>query len=195
MRKEKLDEIEKLMKQYKTIEKSEECQVSEGFIKIHEAKYKLNNGETITRDTIRKGKINGNSAIILPILENKEILFVVQPRVFTKNTVTVEIPAGLVEIDEEPIIAAKRELEEETGCIAEEFITGIRGYGDTSLSSAITNFFIAKNVKKVKEQHLDKDEYISIFTCTYAEALELIDLGYICDLNTIFMLKLAKDLF
>ena len=55
--------------------------------------------------------------------------------------------------------------------------------------------YLAKKCKKVQEQHLDESEYIGIFKCTFEEALELIDLGYICDVITILILEKAKKYF
>ena len=122
MRKEKLEELENIMKQYKVKQIRNEHQESNGFIKIIQADYDLGMGKTINRERITKGNENGSCSIILPVLENGELLFVVQPRVFTKNEVTVEAPAGMINHDELPEEAAKRELEEETGCISDNIV-------------------------------------------------------------------------
>ena len=74
--------------------------------------------------------------------ENGDIVFVVQPRVHTRNTVTVEAPAGMIDEGEEALEAARRELEEETGCIAEKIIKVAEGYSDPGSSSGITNLYI-----------------------------------------------------
>ncbi|MBP3256081.1 MAG: NUDIX hydrolase [Clostridia bacterium] len=193
MRKEKLEELERIMEQYKTIEIKNLHQEANGYIKIEEADYVLGNNKIISRDRYTKGGNDASCSIILPVLENGDVILVVQPRVHTKNTVTVEAPAGMMDKGEVAEEAAKRELEEETGCIAEQIIKIASGYGDPGSSSGITNLFIAKKAKVVKEQHLDEDEYLSLFTCTYEEALELIDMGYICDISTMFILEKAKE--
>ena len=192
MRKEKLEELEKLMEKYKTKEIRNLHQEANGYIKIEEAEFLLGNDKIISRDRYTKGGCDASCSIILPVLESKELVFVVQPRVYTKNTVTVEAPAGMIDKGELAEEAAKRELEEETGCISEKIIKLAEGYGDPGSSSGITNLFIALNAKKVKEQHLDEDEYLSLFTCTYEEALELIEMGYIYDISTLFILEKAK---
>lgn len=59
-------------------------------------------------------------------------------------------------------------------------------------SSAYNNSFIALDCEKKSEQHLDSEEYIRYFDCTYDEALELIDMGYIEGCNAIITLGRAK---
>lgn len=193
MRKEKLDELQELMKQYKIKEVKNIKQEENGFVRVIEADYLLENGKSINRGRITKGGGDGSCSIILPVLENGDLLFVVQPRVFTKNEVTVEGPAGMINKGETAEEAARRELEEETGCISENMIKVMSGYGDPGSFSGITNLFIALNSKKVKDLNLDEDEYLSIFTCTYEEALELVQMGYICDMNTQMLLNKVKE--
>ena len=43
------------------------------------------------------------------------------------------------------------------------------------------------------EKHLDPDEIIQNFECTFEEALELVNLGYIKDLSSKLALTLAKE--
>lgn len=47
-------------------------------------------------------------------------------------------------------------------------------------------------LKKIKEQHLDESEFIRYFECTFDEALELVDVGYIKGANSILTLEKAK---
>lgn len=181
MRIEKLEELNKLIDKYRTVSKTEEVQRGDSFITVHEAKYTLNNGKTISRDRIMKNGLNGSSCNVLPVTKDGEIILVVQPRVHIKNGVGVEIPAGLCEDGEDPLETIKRELLEETGYTTsnDKFIHLAKCYQDEGCSSAISNFFLATDCEKVTEQHLDEDEFISLFKCTVDEAYELIDLGYI----------------
>lgn len=89
------------------------------------------------------------------------------------NQECYELCAGIVEKDEEPLDAAKRELHEETGYSSDEWIY----LGKTAPNaSAMTNYcycFLAKNAKKVDGPHLDDSEDITVFEVSKDELLEL----------------------
>lgn len=188
MRDEKLKEIDKYIEKFKTIKKSEPFK-SEGFISVKNYEIELNNGKTIHREQIYKNGRIGNSVTILPITKEKKIILVIEPRVFTKRTVGVEAPAGYVEDFERPIEAAERELLEETGLKSKEIIQLREYYCDMGSFAGITSSFIAKDCEKVSEQNLDEDEFIAIVECTIDEAKELIDMEYIKDINTIYLIE------
>ena len=188
MRDEKLKEIDKYIEKFKTIKKSEPFE-SEGFISVKNYEIELNNGKTIHREQIYKNGRIGNSVTILPITKEKKIILVIEPRVFIKRTVGVEAPAGYVEDFERPIEAAERELLEETGLKSKEIIQLREYYCDMGSFAGITSSFIAKDCEKVSEQNLDEDEFIAIVECTIDEAKELIDMEYIKDINTIYLIE------
>jgi len=195
MRKEKLEELNKLIEKYKIKEVSKERYNPNGFLRVLTAEYTLNNGKTIQRDRLEKNKLDGNSCTILPITKDKEVVLVVQPRVFLKSGVGVEIPAGLCDANEEAETAAKRELLEETGYSSDKFIKLTQYYQDEGCSRAVTTCYLALDCEKVAEQNLDDDEYISIFKCTFNEMLELQEMGYISGIITIIASEKAQNYF
>ena len=81
--------------------------------KIIQRIYEREDGLNYIRDCVEPG----NSVIILPINEKNEIIFEEQFREAI-NKLTLELPAGMIDIGESPEVAAKRELEEETGILA-----------------------------------------------------------------------------
>lgn len=193
MRKEKLEELEKYINELKTINLSEIDNSGKGFLSIKRYSCLLNNGKTITRERIIKNGKDGSAAIILPITSEGNVLLVVQPRVFKPTTVGVEVPAGYIEDNEEASVSAARELEEETGYVAKEMVLLAKFFQDSGCSAAFNHCFLALDCKKTKEQHLDKDEFVRYFECTFEEALELIDLGYINGANPIIAFEKAKN--
>ena len=113
MRKEKLEELRDYIKELQTITKERKKEEfiyyqgtkpiqRKGFINVESYNCKLQNGIIIPREKIVKGGSDGNAAIILPITKEGNTLLVVQPRVFTKETVCVELPAGYMEEGESP---------------------------------------------------------------------------------------------
>lgn len=188
MRKEKINEIDKYIEYFKTIEKSEPFE-SEGFITVKNYEIKLNNGKTIHREQIYKSGREGNSVTVLPVTKDNHVILVIEPRVFTKRTVGVEAPAGYVEDGEKASEAAERELLEETGFKAKELIQLREYYCDMGSFAGLTSSFIAKDCEKISEQKLDSDEFIAIIECTIDEAKELIKMQYIKDINTIHLIE------
>lgn len=191
MRKEKIEELDEIINGFKTI-KREKIDLPPSFIGSKVYKCKLNNGKVITREKIVKQNKDGSASIILPVTKENNVILTIEPRVFSKRTVGVGIPAGYVEEFEDPYLAALRELEEETGYIPNKMISLGGFYQDMGCSSAYNNMYLALDCEKKSNQKLDPGEYIKYFDCTYEEALELIDMGYIEGCNAIITLGRAK---
>ena len=198
MRQEKLEELNALMREFETIYVSDEKEISSGFLSLTQATYTLRNGATIIRDQLHKmGKGNGNAANILPITKEGNVLLVVQPRVHLDRGVEVEVPAGMVDPNEDAKTAAIRELREETGYTSDEVYFLKRSNQDEGCSKAKTFSYIALNCYKVGEPELDFDENIKLFECTFDEVKELIDMEYIVGagniLNILYAEKYLKE--
>ena len=203
MRKEKLEELNDYIKELQTITKERKKEEfiyqgtepvqRRGFINVESYNCKLQNGIIIPREKIVKGASNGNAVIIFPVTKEGNTLLVVQPRVFTKETVCVELPAGYMEEGESPETAGRRELEEETGYVPEKIELLASYYQDQGCSTAYNYSMLALNCKKVKEQNLDKDEVVHYFECSFDEAVELVERGYITDIQSQFTIEKAKS--
>lgn len=152
----------------------------------------LNNGKKITRERILKNGTDGSAVIIYPITEEGKIIISIEPRVFTERTVDIGFPAGYIEPNEKPIDAARRELMEETGYDSNELIHIGSFYQDPGCSSAYNHYYLAKNCKKVTNQHLDKDEFVTYVLVDKNELDELVYKGYITSLNGIYMIEASK---
>lgn len=191
MRKEKLDELKSYMEEFKTLR--EERLDGTGFITVERKLYTLNSGKSIIRENILKNRKDGSAAIILPLTKEYGTILVVEPRVLTKSGVGISLPAGYIEDGEEPVDAALRELKEETGYVPNRIEEICSYYQDEGCSKALNHSFIAYDVEKKYDQNLDKDEFIKYFECTYEEALELMDMGYINSANSMLTLEKSKQ--
>lgn len=191
MRKEKLNELNSYIKEFKT-KKLELLDKESGFLKIKTYKSYLEDGRELIRDKLIKGNSDGNASIILPITTDNEVILTVQPRIFTKSTVGIALPAGYVEEDETHIDSARRELLEETGYQSDELIEVCDLYQDDGCGGAYNKGYLALNCKKIGKQKLDKDEYIKYFKCSIDELYELVDKKYILDAGSLLLIERAK---
>ena len=96
MRQSKLDEINSYIEELKT-KKREILDTHSRYLKIKKNKNYLSDGRTVVRDKLIKGNSSGNAAIVLPVTTDNNIILTVQPRIFTKSTIGIALPAGYVE--------------------------------------------------------------------------------------------------
>lgn len=192
MREEKLKQLNEYINELKTILQEKNGSETK-FIKSERYNCYLNNGETIIREKLIKANSDGNAAVVLPITRDKNVILVVEPRVFTELTVGIGLPAGYVEQGESYEEAGIRELEEEIGYTPTEMISLGQHYQDSGCSAALNECFVAHNCIKIGNQKLDDSEYIKYIEVTLEEAYELMDMGYIKDANAVIALHKAKE--
>lgn len=155
-------------------------------LRLERDKVILENGNTAYREVVR----HNGGACIVPVTKDNEILFVKQYR-YPFSKVIMELPAGKLEIKEQPELCAKRELREETGAIGEvEYLTEI--YPTPGYSSEIIYIYAAFNVE-IGSLSLDEDEFIDVVKVDINSALEMVKNGEIKDAKTIVGILLAAD--
>jgi ADP-ribose pyrophosphatase len=145
----------------------------------------LPNGKTSKREII---KHPGAVAVIAVTADNK-IVMVRQYRKAMERTL-VEIPAGKLEKGEEPVVTAKRELQEETGYTCEELEPLISFYTSPGFADELVHLFIAKGLRKDSEEHhLDEDEFVDLLEVSLEEAMDLIEKKEIYDAKTAYAVQ------
>lgn len=138
------------------------------------------NGNTAEWDYIH----HDGAAAVVPVMEDGRILMVRQYRNALERY-TIELPAGkLDDPDEQGIVCASRELEEETGYRSEKLEWLITLRTTVAFCNEKIEIFVARDLIPSK-QHLDEDEYIDVAAYTMEELKEMIFSGKIEDSKTV----------
>jgi len=124
----------------------------------------------------------GASAIIA-INEKDEIILVRQYRKAVEDFL-YELPAGLINVSEDPMECAVRELREETGYEAKDITKIFEFYSSPGFSNEKIHLYKAENITFISTK-FDEDEFIEIITVNKEEAKRMVDSGRIADSKTL----------
>lgn len=146
----------------------------------------LSNGHKSMREVVE----HSGGVTVLAQKENGNIIFVRQFRYPIKSE-SLELPAGKLEPDENPDFAAKRELEEETGYVSDNWVK--LGYIHTSVGFCDEKLYLyLVRDLKFKNENPDEDEIIRCEEYSLSQVLEMIDNGTINDSKTLCALLRAR---
>ena len=147
----------------------------------------LENGETAGREVVH----HHGGACILPVAADGSVTMVRQFR-YAFGEEIWELPAGKLEADEDPFEAAKRELSEECGLTADNFIDLGVVYATVGYDSEKIYLWAATGLHSTA-QHLDAGEFLDVVKMPFDEALGLVMDGTIKDSKTqVALLKYAQ---
>ncbi len=131
---------------------------------------------------------------ILPLTADNQVVLIRQYRAGI-DEILIEIPGGIMDTGEkDPIVTAKRELEEETAYVSDDLELLGTMFPNPSFMTNKNYFVLAKNVKPLGHTHFDPSEYIETFTVPLEKIPEMIRNGEILHSLTInaFALYQAK---
>lgn len=127
--------------------------------------------------------LHKKAVAIVPIVDNNRIMLVKQYRPVIDKKIW-ELPAGIIDKNETPFQAAKRELEEETGMKAGKIKKMGTFYSSPGFTDELTTIFAAMDLKKA-EQKLDRDEDIIVKTFKIDKLLKMIKEKKLMDSKTV----------
>ena len=139
----------------------------------------LPNGKLATRETVR----HIGAVAVVPLTDDGKVIVERQFR-YPLGCVITEIPAGKLDSQtEDRLSAAKRELEEETGYTADEWIDLGDYYPAAAYTDERISLYLAKGLHQGK-RNLDEDEFLNILEVPLEELVQDVLSGEITDGKT-----------
>ena len=145
------------------------------------------------KKSVREISLHNGAAAIIPILPDGRVLMERQFR-YAHGRVMLEIPAGKLDTpDEPPLEAAKRELREETGAIAEKYTYLGAIAPSPALIDEVIHVYLAEELS-FGEKHLDEGEFLDVEYYRLDELYKMVMNGEITDAKTQIAILKAKEL-
>ncbi len=148
------------------------------FLKMKRDKVSLPDGQ----EAIREYLTHPGAVAILAILADGRVLLERQYR-YPIAKVCMEIPAGKLDLGEDPLLCAQRELMEETGYQAKKWSYVRRIHPVISYSTEFIDIYLAEDLEPGKSK-LDEEEFLDVFAAPLEEVIGWIEQGVITDVKT-----------
>lgn len=146
---------------------------------VFEDTVRLPNGAAASREYLR----HIGAVCVIPVLEDGSVLVERQYR-YPVAQVLTEIPAGKLDAkDEDHLLAAQRELREETGATAERWTNLGVFYPACAYSDEAIEMYLAQGLH-FGERHLDADEFLNVARVPLTKLVEEVMAGRIPDAKT-----------
>jgi ADP-ribose pyrophosphatase len=149
------------------------------FIQVRKDSVRLPDGEVSTREYIT----HPGAVAVLAQLDNGNLVMERQFR-YAPQREFIELPAGKIDHGEDVLLTAQRELLEETGYVASEWIHLTTAWPCIGYADERMEYYLARGLTH-QGRNLDDGEFLEVFELSLAEAIEWIRLGKINESKTI----------
>ena len=155
-------------------------------LKVDEIEY--NSGNKGIREIV----VHPGGAVVIPVTDEGKLIMVTQFR-YPFQTTLLEFPAGKLDIDENPLDCAVRELEEETGYKAAKVNELGKIYTAPGYCTETLHIFIAQELKQGDHKREEGEYGMEIYEFDIAEIEAKIKSGEIIDAKTICAVYFLKS--
>ena len=133
--------------------------------------------------TVREVVHHAGSVVLLPVLDDGNILLVRQYR-YPLSRFLWELPAGRIERGEKPLAAAQRELREETGFRARRWHQLLLLFPTPGFVNEIRHLYEARGLRPSRAQP-ETDEAFQVRTFPLPKLLRMIECGGLSDAKSV----------
>ena len=148
------------------------------FLQMKRDTVSLPDGQEATREYLT----HPGAVAIVAVLDDGRILLERQYR-YPIAKACIEIPAGKLEVGEDHLLCAQRELEEETGYTAKKWSYIRRIHPVISYSTELIDIYLAEDLVPGKS-HLDEEEFLDVFAAPLERLISWVEEGEITDVKT-----------
>ena len=157
-------------------------------VKVH-----LDHAELVNGDVVRREVVEHPGGVgVLPVDENGDCLMVRQFR-YPFSRMMLEIPAGKKEYGEDPLDCAVRELSEETGLTADEFIYLGPCATSPGFSTEVLHLYLALGLHRGLS-HPDEDEFLDVEKYSLRELSGMVMRNELDDAKTVIAVLKAEKI-
>lgn len=159
-------------------------------VKVDEIEYNGTGNKSFRQVAVHPG-----GAVIMPVKDDGKIVLISQYR-YPHNEILLELPAGKLEKDEDPLLCATRELTEETGYTSNKITKLGKIYTTPGFCDEVLHIYLAEDLTPGNHAREEGEEGMEVIELTLDEIKEKIRDGKIVDAKTlsgIFMYKLVLE--
>jgi ADP-ribose pyrophosphatase len=140
---------------------------------------------------VREYITHPGAVVIIPVLPDGRLIFERQYR-YPVERVMLELPAGKIDPDEDPLLTAKRELHEETGHAADVWRHLGTMHPTIGYANERIEIFLAEGLVSLGANQLDEGEFLELVTLSLDEAFDAVRAGHLTDGKTLSALLWAE---
>lgn len=159
-----------------------------GLLDVRLDEVSLPNGKTSTREWIK----HPGAAVMIPVLPDGKLGLIRHYR-YPVQKELIELPAGKLNVGEDPEKCAFRELEEEIGYKAGKLTFLATIHPAVGFASEKMWVYLAEDLEK-SEKHTDPDEFVELMPTPLDEAVRMVWANEITDVKTIIGILWAERL-
>lgn len=157
-----------------------------GMLTVKRDQVRLPNGHESQREYV----LHPGAVVVVPLLSNGNIILEKQFR-YPLHQVFIELPAGKIDAGENILVTGQRELLEETGYTADDWINLGQQHPCIGYSNEVIHMYLATGLT-AGEHRRDVDEALEVFEMSFDDCLAMVQRGEITDGKTIVALFFAE---